>query len=234
MPYLPHALLTFGGSWTDPEINEEIWVTGCRFTSDWGNSAGAGAPSEAWQDTANEASTKLATFFASTHFSNKCSLEWVKFNPIGADGKYQSGNFTFVNYLTPPLTGTQTQQLLPLQNTRVVTLRTPFARGLASRGRMFLPGVTGGQIGSTNGLMTSSYAVSLATAVRDLLVSLRTWSSGYPGVPAVASQGLAGGAGPGITMPVTSVEVGRVVDTQRRRRNKLSELPVASLLPELT
>lgn len=106
--------------------------------------------------------------------------------------------------------GTSEATCLPFQCAPVVTLRTS-TLSRAGRGRFYAPSLAVDQVAA--GRMTTAARDTLADAAEDLVQGLTS----------------AGGnlviyhRGPGTTSTVTSLDVGDVIDTQRRRRNKLIE-----------
>lgn len=106
--------------------------------------------------------------------------------------------------------GTSTATCLPFQCAPVVTLRTA-TLSRAGRGRFYAPSLAVDQVSA--GRMLTTARDTLADAAEDLVQGLTS----------------AGGnlviyhRGSGSTTLVTSLDVGDVIDTQRRRRNKLIE-----------
>lgn len=142
---------------------------------------------------------------------------------IGADGKGVriNDNVCKAEYrFTPQISGGKTGSLLPLQNALVASLDS--ARGGRSgRGRVFLPGLTEAiYFGSGAPVVNNTDQVLIAEGVATFLNSCSVdddLSNTYIS-PIVTSA----------TNPITygkinQVRVGRVIDTQRRRRGALPE-----------
>lgn len=105
------------------------------------------------------------------------------------------------------------------QDSVVLSLRTASTIGQANYGRMYLPHVAPLRTTATPYIASSSVTV-IATAARVFCdAQNNAWNAGdEPGAMVIMSS-----VGAGTTKLVTRVAVGRVVDTQRRRRNKLTE-----------
>lgn len=108
------------------------------------------------------------------------------------------------------LPGVAAGAMLPFQCATAVSLRTVFAtrRG---RGRFFLPPLAVGAI--AGGRLTTAAQTTIADKVQEMMLFLQSGSQ-TPVVYSRASRA---------AITVTSIDVGDVIDTQRRRRNKLVE-----------
>lgn len=196
--------------------NEEQWSTGFYL----GNvSADAEPPTEAL---AASIAAAWETFFKSANA--KISQQWasteVKIATMGTDGKTIPDSPVYHTY-PAPFSGANASTVFPPQIALVATLVGPSARGLASKGRMYLPGVNAGL--DSNGRISSTDRLAIATAFRTFIRAVVD-SPETNNVPILASKGrlVAGGTGP-ISKEIISVRVGNVYDTQRRRRNGLAE-----------
>ena len=164
----------------------------------------------------------ISAFHASpeAQISARAVLEFVKFNGIGKDGRYLEQLTHEVTFLGVDGGVGGAGPHPANQICMVVSLLTGFSRGPAHRGRFYLPmpamapGVTG-MVGEGERNVLSSRA-------RDLIVDL----SDVPGSDTASSPGvvvMSRKLGAPTTRRVTGVAVGRVLDTQRRRRRSLPE-----------
>lgn len=196
----------------------EEWSTGFRMggeDSGGGNfGIGAGfleAAAAAWQ-----------TFFtgsgAGIHNQYKCN--GVKAAIILPDGKTDLANVETFSYPTP-ISGGFGGTLYPPQITLVAQLAAASPVGLGSKGRMYLPGVCHAM--NNNGQISVTEGQNVANALRTFLDACET----APGTPGYVINASKGRPGVPFTAPVnrrvTQVRVGSVYDTQRRRRNGLTE-----------
>lgn len=161
------------------------------------------------------------TFFsaASSSVSNRFTFKQVKMARIAQDGRTIEDS---AQYWAPTgnVTGAATSGHLPPQIALAVTLANSMPRGLATKGRMFLPGICT-PVDAT-GHLISSEAGAIATNLQTFFNSIYN-DADLPGNPVLASLGrgvlLQGGA----IRNVVKIRVGNVYDTQRRRRNALVE-----------
>jgi hypothetical protein len=151
---------------------------------------------------------------AGTQISPGAKLTFAKMNLVGVDGHYVdlTTHETVFASLAGGGSGSNTP---PNQVALAVTLETGYARGPAHRGRFYLP-MPMTPLASDGRIATGSRDPVAATAA--------TFLAALNAVTANAKVGVfsrkAGVAG---HRAVTLMSVGRVLDTQRRRRNKLVE-----------
>jgi hypothetical protein len=134
----------------------------------------------------------------------------VRASNINAAGVV-TATYTSTENLPALPTGTANQ--LPPECAVVVGLKTA-AAGASHRGRMYLPPVSVAQV-DPDGQLTSASAGNIADALKRFFDAMNDGLS--LGNVAVFSKTL------GTLTDVTQVRVGRVVDAQRRRRNKIPE-----------
>jgi hypothetical protein len=162
------------------------------------------------------------------------------FNASGGIGSINPPNVTFLkatcravsaagvttaqgeHLVTVPTAGAQSAQTSPNQTALVATLQT--ARpGRTGRGRIYLPLLTP-IFGPDNDRLATGVAQGVANTISTLIAGLNTALSTTPpadwGPFPIAVQSTVNMAAP---PPVISVRVGDVLDTQRRRRNKVVE-----------
>lgn len=214
MPYTPgnfdspHVYVQWGGKLP----GNEQWSCGLRMRRKTGTAV-----------TADEASllpgvgAALVAFHGrdTTNLGTGAKLSFVKTNVIDVTGHYaDSGGTTQAIYADVPGGGTSAQ-VFPHQVALAVTLTTGFSRGPAHKGRFYLP-----LFNSTleaGGVIPATVAAMVSGSVDTLLTDLNAVNTNYE--VAVFSRKL-GAAG---NRRVTGNLVGRVLDTQRRRRRSLAE-----------
>lgn len=196
----------------------EIWSTGFFI-----GARDADLPSAPTQLSADAIRDAWSTFFISD--AAKISKEYVfttaKVASIGSDGHTVESE-VFYSHPATTISGYSTHSSnLPPQCALVSTLTTVRPRGLASKGRMYLPGVIGPV--TATGKLTSSDVSGIANGMKTFYDAVNA-SFDVPGQIILAAKGT--GAFPGLTAQnewVTGFKIGDVVDTQRRRRNNLVE-----------
>jgi hypothetical protein len=132
--------------------------------------------------------------------------------------------------LSPVAVGGSPDNPMPPQITVAATLKTEIQRGIGTRGRMFLPGYAH-SVEVATGKIPSARTQELANGIKTFIDACNA-DVLLPGKVIVASKGhktqqLDANGQPvyvgGVNVNVTSVRVGNVYDTQRRRRNELVE-----------
>lgn len=224
----PHILIAWGGALGSPGL--DIWTNTLKcYTS--------GSPTQSLsvdqQETVANAlvsdlSTLVETYLASGSgdttglYGNSAYLDWVKVNSIGSDGKYVHPTTTVVDLETPVNGhGTSTESW---RNSIVCTLRTDRQRGPAHVGRFYPAASAVGGLSSGAPYFTASYATAAATAVATLIEAINSLDPAGDGsiTLTVANVSPETPTLPGgLVLAITSVEVDRVMDTQRRRTNRV-------------
>lgn len=197
-----HILIRFGGS-----LGEDSWSCGLRaigdpLANDSGDASGA----------LEAIDTYVRTFHANAaaRWSGLAKLGWTKVNAIGSNGKYVNEVTNMAEHI--PELASSGFGGSPPQLALAVTLRTGRKRGPAHSGRIYIPcGASTGQ----DGKLTEEQQRGAANAVKDLIVGINDAFNRHT----VAVVGVHDA----VAYPVTRVEVGSVIDTQRRRRKSFTE-----------
>lgn len=225
MTYPDHYLLSWGGTICD---GTEIWANNLRLwsdTPDWLSPTfdEAAALDQCYND--------IRTLYinAGASISSDAKVNWVKLNRIGADGRYAStseSNTKFLSGSSIIAGAASAGTLYPPQVALAITFRTNRDRGPASRGRIYAPRP---QLNMpTSGQVSSSTTQAVATAYATFITNLGNWDGIDTNnmAPAVVS-----GVGTGAAAYIRSVNVGSVLDTQRRRRTALTETRSSAAVP---
>ena len=169
---------------------------------------------------------------------NSCAnrrLTEVKVATIQPDGTYPDDQPSYSHFYLPPIAGqSQSPAGSTPQDTLAVTLTTALPRGYASKGRIYLPTSSDYVPQQADGLITAAVATSIATSVKTLIntinanavvgnVAIYSRGRGVPSFDAERNRIEYTYPNPGAVNNVTGVRVGRVIDTQRRRRRQLVE-----------
>jgi hypothetical protein len=180
---------------------------------------------------AQEFATKWQTFFqtANNKFSTAYAVTLVKVALINTNGTTDEENIDYYNY-PGTVTGNGFDANYPPQITLAATMTSDFQRGLAAKGRMYLPGINK-SIDNT-GRLDSAFLETLNTGFKSFLDVINA-DTDIPGEVIIASKGhktdtLDENGQPvyvdGRNAFVTGCRIGSVYDTQRRRRNELAEV----------
>lgn len=223
MPYTePHNVLNILGDITSEGEVEQFSMT-LRFAEGeylmGQDTAPVASPED---DVLDDIQTAIETWWvgAGAIFANRVRLTSFKFNAVDVQGKRISQTDTFQRDFTQPLAGGATT-MVPPQIAIAATFRTAAARGLAARGRIYLPPV-GASALTAEGRLLQPTCQDLANSVSSLLTDLSDWSGldniFDPGKVCVMSK-----VRLGATRRVNRVDVGDLFDTIRSRRSSLEE-----------
>lgn len=213
MAYPFHFLkLSFGGGLAQ---GAEIWTNGINFglpTADVGFEEGD-------YDTAlPNIATSIQEWFVDNRLGmpNSATLEWVKLAYIKPDGEY----FRDADVYDYPsaVVGTQPGLGKLVQQSTAVTFESARRRAPGRFARIYPP-MTGtpGNDGYVSHGEAEGIRDATAEMIAEITEDLRV-ASGQNIVPIVASQKTTS------NNEIVTVKVGRIVDVQRRRRNRLPEL----------
>lgn len=209
MPYVPHWRMTthfnLGFSGTPKE----------EATCTLNFNPGAALAWTAAQDIANDAFADWATWVGDSgaRVSSSVELDVLKMYSIDASGHMDEDPITAVG---TPVSGTSSTSLHPWQCSVVMTLVSGLT-GKGRFGRIYLPPQS--YTVTQDGLIDPTQHGTMFTATKTLLEGL----SNLPGLDVGWRLAIAGRTGTGTLRDVSQVRMGRVADTQRRRRRSLDE-----------
>jgi len=198
---------------------EEIADTSLNYTTAPGWTGAVAALGElAAGDVGPSVSGDLLTLLATSggRWADYSRHTGVKIAAVGTDGHYLTDPYVWED--ATPSTGIAIGN--PIQCTTVLTLNSGFALGKGNYGRMYLPhfymsGLTASPYtDSSQAEDLADAGAAFLNAVTDDINDLTT---------AVLFPAIMGQTGSGTGKGVTEVRVGNVTDTQRRRRNRLTE-----------
>jgi hypothetical protein len=169
----------------------------------------------------NDVFADAETWFTSlaSNFGAQTRFSFVKVNQVKKTGLYLNETKTYRKDRPTPIAGSATVSL-PADVALVVTLNTDAARGLASKGRVYLPALATSAIAGGRVLPSARDNVGTQTA---LLVKNLSNAPGFDVAVGYTQVAVMSEVGEGTTRSVTSVRVGDLFDTQQRRSNKMRE-----------
>jgi len=218
----PFARVTISGTVFN---GAEEWSTGFQFGSETEGivelqSGGAALIAARWKTFMENGAHQI---------SNAWRVTEVKVALINTNGTTDVDNIDYYNYPTVVTGGQGGTPWVP-QITLAATMTSEYQRGLASKGRMYLPGVNSG-IDAATGKLGAAFTNTLNTGFKTFLDGVNQDEIG-PGYIIIASKGhktnaLDENGHPvyenGRNARVTGCRIGDVYETQRRRRNGLAE-----------
>lgn len=197
--------------------DQDIWTTGWRIAP-----SPASEPIINYPEMANtllESVTGAAeTFWDAVRgrIAQGTRLNSVKVAPVDEDGRYIDNMDSVIYDWETPLRGAS-GSAHPPQVSVVASLTTGTRRGNATHGRMYLP-LTGIAINGNDFTISVADRQAIAQAVVGLLDDSLGTIADISLDPVVMSN-----IGSGTTRTITTVAVGSIPDTQRRRRNRFTE-----------
>jgi hypothetical protein len=219
MPYPTQFIrLTWGGGF---QAEEEQWSNGLNFASPSGF---VNSEFQALGDVLPLIGTIIQAWHTNPDagISNRCTLEWVKIALIGTNTSYAEEAIEY-QYIAPVAGGST--GAIETQRSLAVSFKTAVRRGPASNGRFYIPAYRLG-VGSDGRVTTSDQTDLLAAA----LVFIADLNDEISNVLPTTSLHVMSAQGSGHQEPVTSIRVGNVIDSQRRRKNKMIETYVSGPL----
>jgi hypothetical protein len=151
------------------------------------------------------------------YYTAATSLSFVKANVIGVDGFYENKGETFRRDF-PERAGVDASNALPSEVAFVVTLLTDVARGLASKGRVYLPAPATAPALTPTGRVGPGYRDACIAAVAQLVRDVGD-APGVDGAAGIGDTSVLSKVREGATRKVTAVRADDTWDTQRRRGN---------------
>lgn len=194
---------------------QEIWSTGFHLGRELTDATsitptGVSDIANAWK-----------TFFEKTdsYVSGYYEFTQCKVAMLNNDGKTMPDT---AQYYSPPalVKGGAGNSGNPPQIALVATLMNSLPRGLATKGRMFLPGISPAV--NATGHLDTFWVESIATNLKAFFDTVYN-DADLPGNPVLASVGRGPLNMDGAIRNISAIKIGNVYDTQRRRRNALSE-----------
>lgn len=147
-------------------------------------------------------------------------LSFCKLNAVGTDGLYRSQSGSHEHVFADVAGAGQASVTYPNQVTIAVSLTTGYTRGPAHRGRFYLP---------LPAIEVLPSGVADPFRTTNLKQSTKTFIEAIADVPgldpfnSLTPMVMSRKAGAPAHRKITGVEVGQVLDTQRRRRRSLPE-----------
>jgi len=213
--------LTFSGTCF---TGQEIWSTGMWIadpTADVGT---------ATQTEVDLYAAAWSAFFglSANKFSNAYTTTQTKLSVLDTAGHPDPLNTVYNTALVT--TGAYGGNPQVPQASLVASMRATAVHGLATHGRMYLPG-SGFVVDPSTGAISSTDQNTIATAFQTFVNGINTDAP----VSEVVANCSKGTTTPtvqaGVTQAITHVEIGNYYDTQRRRRNGFTESYVNKSIP---
>lgn len=180
------------------------------------------------QDLADKIGNIVRTYFNSKApnglaITNKAELHRVKVNRIGRDGRYMETT-SIEHVVNPAIKGSSDVTPPPQLALAVSLIGNENPRGLAGRGRFYLPPMAGVSSVTNEGKISPQYISLVVSATQKLIRDVNALFNGL-GVQYAYVGNTSSGSGnrPGRQQVVSEIRVGNVCDTVRSRRRSLQE-----------
>lgn len=202
---------------TDVHRTETDWT----IASNWSLTSGANTfnPDDWLND---QVAPALAAHFGA-HVWGDVKVDTLKASPIGTDGHVVGGQTALLTWTGTKPSGDGSTNPLPLENSLVVSWATPRI-GPKGRGRIYYPVMSSNVTGSDGRASSTVVSATLAEVVAQIeaMTTSSDITGGWNVRPIVTGSPW---TQYGI---VTSVRVGNIIDTQRRRRRQTAEVYTAA------
>ena len=210
---LPFIRLSFGGTTAD---QNEIWSCGHTIIG----APTSGSPNPWFDDVASHIDElgQLAVNFVgdpSARVPNNAKIFWIKLALIGTDGKYMREPV-----MAPLNWGGSVNAPYSPQDALVLTFVSTIWRGAGKYNRLYLP--TAGPAGTNAWALSQSEQNGFLDAALNYVRGINE-ELAEAGTPGSTRVGVVSTVRDGSVANAENLMVGRIVDTQRRRRNKLNE-----------
>lgn len=230
--YVPHLSLVFGGSF----FGSEVWQMGLRMSNP--GSPIVGTADDFCASHIEELADDVATWWdaGQSGQSSYAHLEWVKFNAIGADGKYVNKHETRQLRISPAKIPSAYPNVnarnIPPQCALVLSLRTGNRGPREAWGHIYMPCV-GVQTVTDQPYLRATDTDAIAANFGAFIDNVNDWDgldTGTPEVIIASRYSSFTDRRSGVVKTfqasntkVTDVWVGNLIDTQRSRRRQLRE-----------
>lgn len=224
--YVFRAIGHFGSS---PTNFLDHWSSGFRLGL-VGGDVPVGVPLEPFLETVYTAIQAFHTSGGAKAGTN-CFLDELTIARVGLDGKYDppAQETTRRAYASPPIGSGTT--IHPWNTAMVISLRTPFPRGIASNGRTYWP-TTAMPIDGATGRVAQDALEAYVAAAKTMIQAINAASQSQIATGVVVTvQGQDGKTGPARAAAVTSIRSDGRLDTIERRENDQPSSYTVELIP---
>lgn len=176
----------------------------------------------------------LQAWMGAAGFSSHVRCTGASLYPCDTTGTAIGGNVARLTFTTIPL-GTSSGKMLPTENSVVVSWQT-HVLGPRGRGRIYGPPITADALTSYGVLdsgWVSTYLNTHVNTIEGLSYSAPAPTQAHLRTVVTGPSSSGGVAGYTRYGTIIGARVGQVVDTQRRRRNKLPELYVSDSISQV-